>query len=250
MGHRDCPGHLEPPTPNNRQSSADRPTPPPPPPPSQFFWAEADQTTCCLSCWRQVRRLWMADGCSTGKVSGREACSHLQSRILGSANNGLGWCAGGSVHSVPGQEGQQASLYLWVASHSHLTWMPHSIFVETLATFWAGLSLPCARLLPYISTNTLALGAFLGLDIGSHSRTGLTVLVGCLPLTYLLDVTYPETLVRSLRELIPIICTVAVVCFADFALDYLSRFPFQLLVIYVFAFNLMNIHFRNELCPY
>ena len=181
-----------------------------------------------------------ADGCSTGKVcSGKRA--HLQGRILGSANNGQG--AGGNL-------GQQASLYLWVASHSHLTWMPHSIFVETLATFWTGLSLPCTRLLPYISSNTIALAAFLGLDIGSHSRTGLTVLVGCLPLTYLLDVTYPETLVRSLRELIPIICTVAVVCFADFALDYLSRFPCQLLVIYVFAFNLMNIHFRNELCPY
>ena len=41
-----------------------------------------------------------------------------------------------TVHSVPGQEGQQASLYLWVASHSHLTWTPHSIFVETCGDFW------------------------------------------------------------------------------------------------------------------
>ena len=69
VGHRDCPGHLQPPTPNNRQSSTDRPTsPPPPPPPSQFFW-KAEQTRCCLSCWRQVRRFLMPDGCPAGKVS-------------------------------------------------------------------------------------------------------------------------------------------------------------------------------------
>ena len=56
-----------------------------------------------------------AGGCSTGKVcSGKRA--HLQGRILGSANNGEG--AGGNL-------GQQASLYLWVASHSHISTLPH-----------------------------------------------------------------------------------------------------------------------------
>ena len=195
MGHRDCPGHLEPPTPNNRQSSTDRPTPPPPPP-SQFFWAEADQTTCCLSCWRQVRRSPMADGCSTGKVSGREACSHLQSRILGSANNGLGWCAGGSVHSAQcARAGGTAGLTLPVGG---LTLTPHlDATLNICGDLWRLLGQALLYLAltyyPDISSNTLALGAFLGLDIGSHSRTGLTVLKGCLPLNYLLDVIYPAT---------------------------------------------------------
>ena len=61
-----------------------------------------------------------ADGCSTGKVcSGKRA--HLQGRILGSANNGQG--AGGTL-------GQQASLYLWVASSSHSTPSLQPTFVD------------------------------------------------------------------------------------------------------------------------
>lgn len=75
-----------------------------------------------------ARRMPSRESLSSGKAA------HLQGRILGSANNGRG--AGGK-----GQ--QQASTYLWVASHSPTH---HTTFVATSGTGFSspmdGLILP------------------------------------------------------------------------------------------------------------
>ena len=147
-----------------------------------------------------------ADGCSTGKVcSGKRA--HLQGRILGSANNGQG--AGGNL-------GQQASLYLWVASHSHIS--------STLPHYHSTCGWPHTRTSPppppHTHTSPQHATQHLSKPVAT-SGTGLS---------------FPRCDISRniLTGLIPILFENA---FANFS---------QLLGINVIA---INSHFRNELCP-